>query len=228
MSCKILASNLSIRTARDIVRFFPQWWQYLKPQRNSVSDKYPWLTFGAIKFIEKIVRSDMQVFEYGSGGSTLFWSERVNKVVSIEHNKEWYEKMVNEFRKLKIDNVEYQLAEAEVDDQFSTKRIDDPKHYISDDNLFVGKNFESYVKKIDRFPDAYFDIVVVDGRARPSCILHSQKKIKSGGYLIIDNSERQYYTQSFAFSKSYWKIRKFYGPVPYIGHFSETTILKKK
>ena len=83
------------------------------------------------------------------------------------------------------------------------------------------------MKQIDQYPDEYFHIVVVDGRARPSCISHALKKVKKGGYLIVDNSERDYYLVPFMFKKPYWRVWKFYGPVPYIYHFSETTIIKK-
>jgi hypothetical protein len=227
MSLKTFASKPSIATLKDIVRFYPAWLQYLSQERNSVQDKTPWLTFGAIQFIKKIARRDMTVFEYGSGGSTLFWAERVDRVFSIEHNREWHKRMVEEFQKLHITNVEFKLVEAEIDQQFNEKSISNPDHYISEDSLYVGKNFESYVKQIERFPDRCFDIIVIDGRARPSCILHSQKKLKENGFLIIDNSERDYYMKSFNFNKPDWDVRNFYGPVPYIRHFSQTTIIKK-
>lgn len=35
----------------------------------------------------------MVVFEYGSGNSTIWWSKRVKKIVSVEHNEEWYTKL---------------------------------------------------------------------------------------------------------------------------------------
>jgi tRNA A58 N-methylase Trm61 len=35
----------------------------------------------------------MDIFEYGSGYSTLFYSQLVKHVVSVEYDKEWYEKI---------------------------------------------------------------------------------------------------------------------------------------
>lgn len=49
----------------------------------------PWLTFPAIAFLESRVRSDMRVFEYGSGNSTLWWARRVAFVESCEHDLDW-------------------------------------------------------------------------------------------------------------------------------------------
>lgn len=228
MAVKTLGRQPSWRTLQGTVRFLPAWWQHLKPGRDSVTDKMPWIAFGAIDFIKKIVRPGMTVFEYGSGGSTLFWSANVSKVVSIEHDKNWYIKMKKELEEQEINNVDYILAEAEEDVYYNKKSASIPDGYISDDKGYTGKNFENYVKQIDRFPDNYFDIIVVDGRARPSCILHSLTKIKINGYLIVDNTERGYYLKPFSFDHSNWRIWNFSGPVPYNYHFSKTTIFQKK
>jgi hypothetical protein len=227
MSGKTLASQPSMETTKDLLKFFPHWWRHLNPQRNSVNDKYPWLTFGAIRFIEKIVRPDMTVFEYGSGGSTLFWSQRVEKVFSVEHNRGWYEKMRYEFEVRKIDNVEYMLVEAENDPQYSSKNPENPHDYISTDSEFIGKKFDAYAKKIEKVSVQSFDVIIVDGRARPSCILHALKRVKPQGYLIVDNTDRKYYLSPFSFSKEKWSERVFNGPVPYIFDFSQTTIFQK-
>ena len=48
----------------------------------------------------------------------------------------------------------------------------------------------SYATFIDSFPDHSFDLIVIDGRARAACIQHAIRKVKKGGYLLIDNSER--------------------------------------
>ena len=35
----------------------------------------------------------MNVFEYGSGASTVWWSDHAAKVVSCEHDNKWYQKL---------------------------------------------------------------------------------------------------------------------------------------
>lgn len=50
----------------------------------------PWMTYAAIHFLEKRVHRAMNVFEYGSGNSTLWWAERVNSVYACEHDRTWY------------------------------------------------------------------------------------------------------------------------------------------
>jgi hypothetical protein len=36
---------------------------------------------------------------------------------------------------------------------------------------------------------------LVDGRARPACLVHGMPKVKVGGLLVLDNSDRDYYLE---------------------------------
>jgi len=51
----------------------------------------PWMNYAIIAFLEQRLRKDMILFEYGSGYSTLFFADRVKRVVSAEHDNAWYE-----------------------------------------------------------------------------------------------------------------------------------------
>ena len=216
-----------LNTFISSVRYYTDWREHLAPGRNSVNDRSPWMSFSAVRFLKEITRKDMRVFEYGSGGSTLFWISRVQEVVSVEHDTSWYSNMKKQLDEQAIQNFSYILSEPVNDPGFGKKRFENPDDYISSDPAYSGKNFEQYVKSIDSYPDNYFDIVVVDGRARPSCIKHGIPKLKKNGWLIIDNSERKYYFAPFSFDRNSWKISKFAGPVPYTRDFSETSFLKK-
>jgi hypothetical protein len=226
MSVKTFLKYPSFKSLYSGLKYYPAWKKYLAGQ-NKALEKTLWITFGATDFLKKIATSNMRVFEYGSGGSTLFWSARVNHVISVEHDEAWFSKMKKEFTDLQIRNTEYFFAAPTPDPDFVKKNYQNPADYISGDKNYSGKNFEEYVKKIDKYADESFDVIVVDGRARPSCIQHSLSKLKSGGYLVIDNSEREYYMAPFKFHEQSWKMWKFAGPVPYIHDFSETTILRK-
>ena len=85
----------------------------LFPWNNSVKDQIPWITFEAKKWLEKYLQPDMIVFEYGSGGSTLFFQKHVKKIISIEHNRIWYQKMLKVLRKKDIFFNSYFLIEPE-------------------------------------------------------------------------------------------------------------------
>lgn len=211
----------------SIVKYFPDWLKHLHPEKSSIGDNQPWLAFVSIEFLKRVLSDEMKVFEYGSGGSTLFWASRTAEVVSVEHDKKWFDRMSAELTKRKISNVFYILAQAEEDPDYSNKNIANPEHYISLSNQFQGYKFEAYAKTIDTYEDHSFDVIIVDGRARPSCIRHSLPKLKKGGYLVVDNSERKYYLANFSFDKHKWRKWTFYGAVPYNLDFSETTIFKK-
>jgi hypothetical protein len=227
-SLKALIKYPGVNTLIAITKFAGPWYRLNDPAKITNSEKLPWLCFSAIDRIKKILKSDMVIFEYGSGGSTLFWASRVKEVVSIEHDRLWYGKMSIELADRNITNLNYILSEPEPDNEFERKSFENPGDYISEDANFTGKKFEIYAKQIDYFADQYFDIVIVDGRARPSCILHALKKVKTRGFIIVDNTDRKYYLEPFQFNKDDWNRWDFTGPVPYNYDFSRTTILQKK
>lgn len=76
----------------------------------------PWYTYPALEYIKQLDFSDKQVFEYGSGNSTIFWSKIAKKVVSIENNPEWYKKTISKVDK----NTEIKLI---VSDALYTQEI---------------------------------------------------------------------------------------------------------
>lgn len=54
----------------------------------------PWVTYSFIDFIKTRINKHHSIFEFGSGNSTLFYANLVKKVVSVEHDKEWFDKVV--------------------------------------------------------------------------------------------------------------------------------------
>ena len=51
----------------------------------------PWNTYPYIKFIEPRLKKNFEVFEFGSGNSTLWYSGRVQNIISVENDKTWFE-----------------------------------------------------------------------------------------------------------------------------------------
>ena len=54
----------------------------------------PWVTYSFIDFIKERLTKQHTVFEFGSGNSTYFYAKYAGKVVSVEHDKEWYDKVL--------------------------------------------------------------------------------------------------------------------------------------
>ena len=56
----------------------------------------PWVTYSFIDFIKERIKKQHTVFEFGSGNSTFFYAKYAGIVVSVEHDKEWYDKIVSD------------------------------------------------------------------------------------------------------------------------------------
>jgi hypothetical protein len=206
-------------------KYYFAWKHSLEHAANPLSDGVPWITFEARDFLDSVLTSGATVFEYGSGGSTLFYSARVQKVISIENDAEWS----NRVRRMLIDrgirNCELRFVPAHKTVE-STGNPMDPESYASSAEEYERHSFRQYVFAIDDFPDQFFDFVAVDGRARPSCIQHARTKVKIGGYIMLDNSERPIYQRSIQLLSG-WDKKQFYGPGPYNTYFWETTVWRR-
>lgn len=77
----------------------------------------PWMTYSSISFLEKRIEHNMTVFEYSCGNSTLWWANRVKKLISCEHDKSWYDKMI----KIIPGNVELHQIDLEYGGAYSQK-----------------------------------------------------------------------------------------------------------
>jgi hypothetical protein len=53
----------------------------------------PWYTYPAIEYLNQLDFSECSVFEYGSGNSTIYWSNKCKNIVSIENDEKWYRKI---------------------------------------------------------------------------------------------------------------------------------------
>ena len=173
----------------------------------------PW---GAIRFLEELVSSKSCVFEYGSGGSTLFFAWRAASVTSVEHDASWGETVRGALQRGKISNADFRVVAPELEA--------DPE-YASVVSGYDGMSFRKYARTICEFPDGHFDLVVVDGRARNSCVREALAKIKPGGVLLLDNSERDKYRAAREMMSKSPHV-KFYGLNPYQLDPGETTAWK--
>lgn len=57
---------------------------------DATGQPIPWITYPAIEFLKQLDLRDKTVFEYGCGGSTVFWGTVAAKVTSVEHVEEFY------------------------------------------------------------------------------------------------------------------------------------------
>jgi hypothetical protein len=202
-----------------IYRFFNKW-RFFKNQNDSLKFEIPWITFPAIQYLDRYLNRSMKLFEYGSGGSTIFFSVRVNEVISVEHNVIWFRKLSNHLSEKKIKNVKLKVIEPKPEE--NAEDI-----YTSGNDDYKTFSFKNYVVEIDQYPDEYFDIILIDGRARNGCFIHSLRKLKRGGLLVWDNSERPRYNVKF--KEDLYPLRRMElpGPTPFSKYFTLTTVFIK-
>lgn len=108
----------------------------------------PWWCESAVNFVrKKIEGKELSVFEWGAGNSTLFWSNYAKKVVSIEHDIEWYKKLVS----LVPSNVSLKYIELEYDGDYCRAMEDEEEFDIVSidgrDRVRCAKNCLSHLKK---------------------------------------------------------------------------------
>jgi hypothetical protein len=228
---KLLLKGQVVFFFKDI-SVFRLWWKFRNTTKSTLNFRTPWLVFGAIDFLDNWLTKEMIVFEYGSGGSSLFISDRVKVIYSIDHDEQWFENVKTAIDKEGIKNIEYKLYRPVAEIKGSEKNCSDPENYLSCMGEYKDLNFENYVRSIDVFPENYFDLVIIDGRARPSCILHAMRKVKPNGILLVDNADRGYYLRSFPelYEEDKWTIKKFTGHFPYCSAsiLGTTTLFTKR
>jgi predicted O-methyltransferase YrrM len=184
--------------------------------------RLPSLAIQIISFLDLYITKKMRVFEWGSGGSTIFFAQRAKETISIEHMREWHTRI--------SEALVYAGIDGECDLRLVTRdlvRSLEAEEFKSSQPLLRNVTFMNYVKAIDEFEDESFDVVLVDGRARASCITRAVPKIKPGGILVVDDSARPQYQK--ALSLDGWHRSNGIGPIPYmpLTQLAQTSVLIK-
>jgi predicted O-methyltransferase YrrM len=136
-------------------------------QRLSPAD--PWLTRDAIRLLAEVLRPDDIALEFGSGRSTFWIAQRVNKLTSVEHDASWYECGLDRLRREKVENVDLLHRPCDVVEAEGEKA--------------------AYVRVLESVPDTSVNLCLIDGVYRGYCALGTLAKMKSGGLVVIDNAE---------------------------------------
>lgn len=207
-----------------LVRYLPSWISTnLRPAGTPLRDRQPLIVFEARDWLESFLSRDKVVFEYGSGGSTLFLAERAGKLISVEHDPAWHKAVCQLLQERGLDHCECRLEEPEAC-AGKAPEFRDPRSFASRE--YPNCTFQAYVNSIQSYPNHSFDLVLVDGRARPSCVLAAMPKLKPGGFLLLDDSGRPYYREACELLTN-WIRKDFVGPTPYGRNWSQTSIWRK-
>jgi predicted O-methyltransferase YrrM len=146
----------------------------------------PWIVPAAIGWLRRRIRSDWAVLELGSGRSTLWLARRARTVLSFEDNAEWMARARERLTEKGIAGAE--LREIPI---------------------------EHFVTEVASLPDDSFDLVVVDFLESPQAerleaVRVARSKVRAGGYLLLDDSDRPAYAAA-ADVLAGWREKRFAG-----------------
>lgn len=159
-------ARLTVAILRDpsLAREVPRWARDSGQRRDPLAARQPWWNYKVREFVAARLRPSSRVFEFGGGASTLWLVDQGCDVHTVEHDIEWHRQLVERVR-----------GRAEVD------------------LIPPADSYDAYVNSISSQPDGTFDLVIVDGRERVRCGLAAMSKVKQGGMLLLDDSDRDCY-----------------------------------
>ena len=164
------------------LRYPAAWW---RGKRGKTPER-PWIVPSAVGWLRRRIRSDWSILELGSGRSTVWFARRAGRVLSFEDNEWWAEQTRGQLGQLGLDNVDLRIGP-----------------------------IEELADSVDALPDDAFDLVVMDFLEAPTVsrvdvLKPAMKKVKPGGLLLLDDSDRHGYAEAFHLLGA-WKFRKFVG-----------------
>lgn len=181
-----LAAHLA-RRPRDIPRYLSQG----PLQKDGPLDLgLPWVSFAAIDFLAAFVQPSMRVFEYGSGGSTVFFARRATEVVSTEDHPGWRDRVQARLDADGLRNVTLQYR---------------PFDFVRAEG-FAGSGY------LHSIPEGRFDVIMVDGTeydvpVRPDCFFHAEDFVAPGGVIVVDDAWRYPHLRDGARARSFTEFR---------------------
>ena len=119
----------------------------------------PWLTYPAVRFLDGLDTSQRRALEFGSGASTAWLNARFDDVLSIEHAAEWYAKSAG-----------FPIVLRDPDGG--------PYHGAADSPYLEAGRV-----------GAPWDVVLVDGMARVTCVEHIDDFVAADGLVVLDDTD---------------------------------------
>lgn len=143
--------------------------------RSPINAGLPWMAYGAIDFLDDWLQPDHEVFEFGSGGSTVFFALRAKSVLAVDHSDKWADRVYRKLGERQCHNAEILCRDLECErpEEIAATR------YAA---ALAGD----------------FDVIVVDAddhygpakRIRPTLFSLAERHVKPGGLIVLDDAWR--------------------------------------
>ena len=199
------------------------WFESLDGIPRNKEGLVPWITYPAFRQLQRTVKPDAKVFEFGCGGSSLWWASHAAEVTSVEHDAAWAARVAE------AAPPNLKIITRVMDESCSTERqamvtqffADPPQLPLSPDaghNIMHGllcREFVAYATEICAFEKQGFDVVVVDGMARALTAWLAAQYVKPHGVIVFDNTDRWQYNGAYKLlSEAGFRRVDYYGPGP--------------
>ncbi|MAH84069.1 MAG: hypothetical protein CBB68_06960 [Rhodospirillaceae bacterium TMED8] len=122
--------------------------------------RVPMISYQARREIEMFLGPHTRMIEFGSGNSTPWFALRVGYLYSFEDKADWYEHVQQELKRIGVQNVHHEL-----------------------------RSIDSYAD-LSCIHNESLDFALIDGTDRAGCIRAVLPKIKVGGWVYLDNSDK--------------------------------------
>lgn len=123
----------------------------------------PWYSYPSIDFLKHRNYQNKIILEFGGGQSTLWWAKIAKHVVTLEGDKQWYEKIKEKIQK-NVDLCHVSMACKE-------QNIKNVTDYLA------SKEYSKY------------DVIIIDGLYRYEMIKIALAYMQEDGLIICDNAE---------------------------------------
>ena len=122
----------------------------------------PWYSYPCIDFLKHRPYAGRVVLEFGGGQSTLWWARRAGRVVTLEGDRAWYQRIARTMPP----NVEL--------------------HHIDEGNPVICA--QRVEEALQRSPYGSYDVIIIDGLWRTEMIDFAVRYVADDGMIICDDA----------------------------------------
>ena len=132
----------------------------------------PWWAFDAIQHADRVL-AGRNIFEYGTGGSTIRFAKIAKRICCVEDDAEWGKLVLDRVQAQCLSNVMLNIC------PFDFRKP-------------VGFEESDYLNELTVHQDATFDVIIIDGQdwtfqERLTCFRFVEPQIPEGGLIIVDD-----------------------------------------
>jgi hypothetical protein len=181
------------------------WFHDRFDKEGAIRQGVPWIAWPCIDYLTSYLKPEHKVFEWGGGGSTIFFLAKGCSVTTIESNEYWRNqidaRIGQEYRH------RWQLRFVEADSN------EDPRAPLYIQSVLEG---------------GPWDVVLVDGWNREECLMQARETVRPGGLLLLDNANRLQYAHIPAVMRNGWERLPFRGLGPARTWVTQTDVYVKR